>query len=144
MLPDHEQNYRTFLGSILTLITWITLGMYICYKFLILWNIEEYSLQEAFVEDYFESDETFTSENGFMIAAAVTSYDGKSDDIEDETIGTIKMYYKQWDVYDEENGGLRFTQIPLRPCLPSDFNTVDGSNEASKFYPTEKNSEKNL
>ena len=44
-----------------------------------------------------------------MVAAAVTSYDGKSDIIEDELIGTVKMYYKQWDVYDEENGGIRFT-----------------------------------
>ena len=87
----------------------MTLGIYTCYKFLILWNIEDYSLQEAFVEDYFESDATFTTENGFMVAAAVTSYDGKSDVIEDELIGTVKMYYKQWDVYDEQNGGIRFT-----------------------------------
>ena len=77
---------------------------------------------------------TLTGFDGFYVAAAITGYDGDPNPIEDPTIGTLKMYLKTWNVYDEENGGLSFHEIPLRPCQQSDF---DKSPESPFFEPKE-------
>ena len=49
---------------------------------------------------------------------------------EDPEIGTIKMYYKGWDVNDPvTNGNVWFKEINTRYCVPkSDFG------DASKLY----------
>ena len=41
--------------------------------------------------------EPFGTANGFAIAAAVTKYDGNSEEITDPTIGELKYYLKRWD-----------------------------------------------
>ena len=61
----------------------------------------------------------FSNQDGFMIAAAVTSYDGSKESIEDEEIGTIKFYIKAWNVEKEE--GLSWKELKSRPCQKSDF-----------------------
>ena len=72
---------------------------YIGYKGAVLWKIEDYDLQNASVENYFSSNEKFTTDDGFQIAAGLTEYDGSSKVIEDPTFGTLKMYHKTWNVY---------------------------------------------
>jgi len=67
-------------------------------------------------ENLFAVNATLSGFDGFYVAAAITGYDGDPNPIEDPTIGTLKMYLKTWNVYDEENGGLAFHEIPLRPC----------------------------
>ena len=79
-------------------------------------ELGDYTLEKAYEENFFPSDEAFSQKDGFYIAAALTRYDGSSEVIEDPSIGTLKMYIKSWDVYDAENGGLKFTEIPLRAC----------------------------
>ena len=49
----------------------------------------------------FNVDEALTIENGFYIAAAITRYDNDPNPIEDPDIGTLKVYTKTWNVYDE-------------------------------------------
>ena len=75
-----------------------------------------------------------------MIAAAVTSYDSSPKEIEDPDIGTLKMYLKGWDNYDEEtNGAVVWTEMKLRPC-ESLLNDAEGSNQNSPFFKTHPNS----
>ena len=40
--------------------------------------------------------EPFGAAHGLAIAAAVTRYDGKPEEITDPTIGELKFYAKQW------------------------------------------------
>ena len=63
-------------------------------------ELGDYTLEKAYEENYFPSDEEFSQKDGFYIAAALTTYDGSPESIEDPTIGTLKMYIKSWDVYD--------------------------------------------
>ena len=39
-------------------------------------SFADYSLHMAKEEGYYQPDDTFSNQDGFMIAAAVTSYDG--------------------------------------------------------------------
>lgn len=49
------------------------------------------------VEDYFSIDEYFGYEDGFMMAAAVTGFDGSPDDITDLSIGRLRFVRKSFD-----------------------------------------------
>ena len=73
-------------------------------------------------EHYYNSNFTFS--DGFAVAAAVTSYDGESFDIEEERIGTVKFYEKKWGF--DGSRGIQFTEIPQRPCKESDFSWREG------------------
>ena len=69
------------------------------------------------------------------MAAAITDFDGSSDTVEHPEIGELKFYLKKWDRYDPAVG-FGFYELETRPCEPSDFNTVEGSNPDSVFYRT--------
>ena len=45
-------------------------------------------------EYFYESDYKFSQNDGFNVAAAVTSYDGNPYPIEDPSIGVVKFYLK--------------------------------------------------
>ena len=78
------------------------------------------------------------------MAAAVTSFDGSSEDITDPEIGEIKFYLKRWDV-DGEIKGVFFKELETRVCESSDFNDVEGtSSDVSPFYPLKPQSKTDL
>ena len=66
------------------------------YKFVLLSNRENYALQMATHENYFQSNATISQSNGFQIAAAITAYKDGNISIEDEEIGKLKFYEKSW------------------------------------------------
>ena len=77
-----------------------------------------------------------------MIAAAVTSFDGSGESIEDEEIGTIKFFLKSWNI--DSHDGLKWTELESRPCEPNDFKyekEQDNSAVQSSFYETNPISE---
>ena len=47
----------------------------------------------------------FGFDQGFMVAAGVSEYNGETEPIEDPSIGTIKLYLKTWDSEDINSGG---------------------------------------
>ena len=94
-------------------------------------QLTNYKIQEEKLEKYFQHDEPFTQAQGFQVAAAITSYDGSSESIEDEEIGTIKMYIK-WSGEDNpeatEDQKLGFSEIKTKLCDPErDLNNEGGS-----------------
>ena len=97
-------------------------------------------------EYFFDSSFTFAQLDGFAVAAAVTTYDGSPDPIEDPTIGSIKLYVKQWGLQD--NPGIFFAPVKTRPCRITDFefeNQEDGQGDSeSLFYTVNSVSERDL
>ena len=71
----------------------------------------EYRVQAHDQENYYSFKDQLDIDAGFMLAAAVTAYDGNSEDITDPSIGRLKFVKKTWDGSDAENGNLRFTEI---------------------------------
>ena len=108
----------------------------------------DYKLHDQVQENYFDYNDTFTTNDGFNIAAGIVQIDSESTgpSIEDPEIGTLKMYRKTWDFTneDEYKGNVEFFPIATHFCEDKDFNDVDGSNEESNFYPTDPFSEKKL
>ena len=86
------------------------------YKIVDLVSYKGYRLIVANEENFYAVDEVFGFEQGFNIAAGVTSLDGKNDWIEDETIATVKIYLKSWDVYDQDKPPIEFRPMKTKPC----------------------------
>ena len=79
-------------------------------------------------KDFFVGAESFTSADGFKIAAAVTSYDRDPQSIEDPEIGKLVFYYKSWDSNDPDVD-FGFTEILSEPCSDNAFE------DSNRFYP---------
>ena len=65
LLPDGHDTYRTFIGSILSVITIVTIAMYGTYKFTELMGEEDYRVQVRILENEFATNATFGSADGF-------------------------------------------------------------------------------
>ena len=66
-------------------------------------------------EYFFDNEKEFTRDDGFGVAAAVTSFDGSSRIEEDPDIGTIKFYLKYWSI-DKTNVEFGFKELPSKLC----------------------------
>ncbi len=86
-MPDGHDTYRTFLGSILSVITLVIMLAYGSYKVSMLAQLEDYDVQLRTLENEFHAGDTFGTKQEFAVAAALVSFDGQSFNITDPTIG---------------------------------------------------------
>lgn len=93
-------------------------------------NVRDYTVSRQDLKYYFEDDSNFTADDGLMIAAGITAYDGNSASIEDPSIGELNFYIKSW------GPRMAFPTIKLDThlCTAKDLNNVDGTEEQSYFY----------
>ena len=96
MLPNGKNTYKSFLGSVLSLLTLLLLLFYAGYKLDKMVSFSDYKIQTRDFEDYFDSDEKWGHNDEFALAAGVSAYDGSSESIEDLSIGQVKFYRKAW------------------------------------------------
>ena len=75
------------MGSVLSIITIITILTYAGTRVETLLNKSNYKIQQRHLENYFNYTDTFSIDDDFMVGAAVTAYDGNKEDITDLTIG---------------------------------------------------------
>ena len=135
MLPDGTDQYRSFLGAMLSILTLITLLGYASFKFESLVSFSDYIVQVSDHENFYDANTKFGIDNDFSIAAGLVDYDGKSHKIEDESIATVKFYRKAYNSSDPDVV-FGFEEIPSRYCEPDvDFNQL-GNNTKSSFFPT--------
>ena len=112
LLPNGEDEYRSFLGSFPSLLLAMLLLGYATYKIEGLTLNSDYKTQIHDQRYFYDAADEFTfEEDGFMIAVAITAYDGSSDNITDPEVGELKFVMKTWgDVL------LSFTELPSVPC----------------------------
>ena len=116
-------------GSICTIIMFIILLSFAGYKTNFLIQRRDYNIMQEVFEYYYDSSFQFGTSDGFAVAATVASFDKNHDLIENERIGTVKFYMKEW--MEEEIDSLSFRELESRPCTDKHFS--DGDNE-KQFY----------
>ena len=112
ILPDRTNQYKTVQGALLSLITITIIITFSAYKILSLVSYDEYKVQVREKENFYEASDHFgptTSE--FYVAAALTAFDGDSNDISDPQIGELKFYKKSWSGSSSDNDFLK-VEIP--------------------------------
>ena len=95
-LPDASTQYRTFNGSIFSIMTVVVMLVYGVYKMTNLVTYSDYAIQMHTKEHFFNDTDAFGSEQEFWLAGGVTAWDGSSLDITDPSIGQVKFYKKDW------------------------------------------------
>ena len=112
LLPDKKDSYRTFLGSLLSLLTVFLLIGFATYKLIAISTNSDYKIQVHDQKFFYDASDEFTfQDHEFMIGAAITAYDGSSEDITDPEIGEVKFYMKKFG--DEP---IQFVELPSVPC----------------------------
>ena len=91
------------MGAILSVFTIVIVLLYSAYKCIALFSIADFKVQTLEqVNNYSETD-VFGANDEFVVAGAVTSWDGSSEDITDLSIGQVKFYLKSWSRKDEDH-----------------------------------------
>ena len=75
------------------MIVTIAIIFYACIQFIRLMDFGDTSIQVSTRDNFFETDFKFPSDDGLMVAFALTAYDEVYESIEDSDYGTMKAYY---------------------------------------------------
>ena len=130
LFPDQRNYHRTLIGSVFSVITIMAILGYALLRIEDL--LSEYKILDQVQENYFDHNDTFTTNDGFSIAAGIVQIDTEATgpSIEDPEIGTLKMYRKTWDFISEEEykGNVEWEEIETHFCQDKDFNDVEGNN----------------
>ena len=140
LLPGNYNRYRTFLGSCLTIFTFVLISAYFGFQMAEMFANADYSTQLQIQEDVFSSDDPFdTDEIGFTIAVGITDYKESTNLIEDPTYGEVKIFRKHWN--SPENVFTTFSTVGYKQCTENDFNWGGErvTDKYSKFYPMTEN-----
>lgn len=143
-LPDHKEQYRTFLGAFLTILTLMMTIFFGSYKSFVLFSLADYKIMEINSHYFYPASREMGLDQGFKISAAITAFDGSSEIIEDPEIGKLEFYIKHWGdtIYGPT---FDFYRLPTKICEPErDFNDLEGTNKDADFYPVHKVSENDL
>ena len=111
LLPDRKNEYRTFTGAALTILTIIVLLAYGGVKLSALIARDDYRVQNRELMDFYEDIDPLSSDDGFVIAAAITGFEGPLVDIPPE-YGSLRFYRKEW----SQDVWLNITEIETLPC----------------------------
>ena len=130
LLPDGQAQYRTFLGTMLSLLTFFVVVTYAGYKLRDLFEYGQYKVQLRELTDLYDEKEQFGEKDGLMFAAGLTAYDGSSESVEDPQYGHLVFIYKRWGL----NTSTKNNEIETKGCTEDDLNDNQDSNPDSPFY----------
>ena len=143
MMPDHRDRYRTILGAVLTIITFILILGYGLFKITDLLEYKDFKLLKFEKENFYDMREPFTNKDGLMVAAAITGYNSNTEPVEDPEVGEIKFYQKLWDVANTEaTETIQFIEIPSHPCTADDF--AENNSDNPLFFPNKPTSKADM
>ena len=83
-------------------------------------SFDDYKIFVQEQENFYNSTESFGSNDGFFFAGGVVAFDGSSAVITDVSIGQVKFYYKSWSASIDEDHDM-FEEIPTSFCTPEVF-----------------------
>ena len=142
-LPDGRKEKRTWQGLILTILVSVEILFYSSVQIAKLVSFGENTVMVSPRDNYFDSNFEFTTNDGLMLAFALTEFDENSDVIEDPDYGELKAYYNTWGLKDSPDAGEVFTEIPTSFCTKKQLGLAEDQ-ENRLFYPKHKNAVNDL
>ena len=112
--------------------------MYGVVKFETLIEKQEMTVQESIEKGFFSSDDEFTGEQGFKIAAGVTGIDSERESIIDPRIAELKFEYLGWNITPDGEATVSNEIISSHPCTDEELGI--GTESTMGFYPVAENS----
>ena len=103
-LDNRMEVQRSFMGSFCSLLLFLMLGAFVYSKVLIMKENREVDIYTTQRNDVFDTEYKFSSEQGLMMAAALTTYDSSTEIEEDPTYGELIIKHYGWGYDDSEIG----------------------------------------
>lgn len=110
--------YRTFLGSILSIITFITILSFAVYRLEALKSRDDYQVQLRDEVSFFTDSDRFGHEQGLRVAFGISN-DYLNNIPEDPSIGTFSFQMHTWGT--EENKDYNIVPVESKPCKAEDL-----------------------
>ena len=129
LLPDEKDEYRTFAGALLTIVTVITVVVYASLKLVTLFDYNDYKVQIRHFDDFYDMEERLTMEHGLMIAGGIAGQPNIP-----ENIGAVNFYRKTY----SPSTNLTFTKLETRACTKEDFDIGGKGSKNATFFGTYK------
>ena len=122
------------MGSLCSVLLLALVALYSYQKADILMNKKDVDILSTTNEDFYSSDDTWSSENGFNIAAAFTAYDSETEWILDPTYGSLVINHFSWGI--DENGDpfTKRERLENHNCTTEELGLSDDRSD-SRFLP---------
>ena len=104
-------------GAIFTIILITIMLIYTGYRVNVLAQKTEYHVEREEYEFHYSKGNQFGQDDGFAVAASITSFGSQAEVVEDERYGTIEFYLKHWDGADIFD----WRKLKSRRCTKGDF-----------------------
>ncbi len=97
MKLDHGlEEQKSYMGGCLSILVTIIMLLYTYGRTMALIKKNEVNILGALSEDAIGHTETFTAQNGFFVAAALTEFDSSTESIEDARYGELIIEHYVW------------------------------------------------
>ena len=134
-LPEgHATSRHTFTGMCITFLAIFVIMFFAAIKLKQLIVHDGPQIMVSTSDGYFDTEHEFTSNDGFMVAFALSAFDSVQEPIDDASYGQLKAYYKKWG-FDEQHGGVHFEPVETSQCTKEQLNLPD--DEDHVFEPHE-------
>lgn len=135
MLPNGQKRYRSLVGAVMTLITILVVSLYAIYKYNLLIERSDISINEIIREDYFNDNEgTFSPGSGFNIAVGIAGF--KAGKLFNENLEYGRLSVSTVSRVSNDRPTVR--ELKTRPCKADDIplSGEETTSENSQLYPT--------
>ena len=135
VLPNGAKEYKSLIGSIMTLITVITVCLYGIYKLQLLIDKEETSFSTRIDEGYFiNKNITIDKAYGFNIAVGLYENLDRTKIYNDETYGKLHVYNSEVTMDSEGKSMVNKNEVSLRNCTAIDIPLSHEKSSNATFY----------
>jgi len=114
------------MGAFLSFLVFGMTAVFLYSKVMVLFKQTDVTIMMNLMEGSLTFDDTFTAEDGFFLAAALTAYDGETEIIEDEKYGELIIEHYGWGYSDGIGSGSR--KIEHHYCSDEELGLEKGPN----------------
>ena len=123
------------MGSLCSVLLLALVILYSYQKADILINKKDVDILSTVNEDFYSSDDTWSSKNGFNIAAAFSAYDSETEWILDPTYGSLVFNHFSWGI--DENGDpfTKRQRLDEHSCTSEELGLDETDRSDAQFLP---------
>ena len=100
-------------------------------------------IMNSYSDAFFDTEKTFSSDDGFNLAFAITAYDDNPEPIDDPRYGRIIAKITSWG-FEEDEQGVGMSEVKTRNCTKEELGIEGERDPESNFYPIHPNSERDV
>ena len=123
-IDSETESIGSCIGVVMSTILGLIMGMFVYTKCIVWLKGKDVDVASSFIENAIDSDQHFTWEDGFFVAAALTEYSSNTEIIEEAKYGELFFEHYGWG--NEGSAPNGSTPLDFHYCTDEDFGIVPG------------------